>query len=183
MRGRGRPLGVYTYSILGVCSSWGVNGECANLTPVDATLWLCIQVNSYTPTSLGVIFSKDHDMANKGKVLVTGATGFVGRAVCKRLREDSAHELAGTTRKSNSEAGPEGVPLYCVPEIGPNTDWTQAVSNADIVIHLAARVHIMKEKSLNPFAAFHRVNSEGTKALATQAAAKGVKRFIFASSN
>ena len=115
------------------------------------------------------------------KILITGATGFVGRAVCKRLREDSAHELAGTTRKSNSEAGPAGVPLYCVPEIGPNTDWTQAVSNADIVIHLAARVHIIKEKSLDPFAAFHRVNSEGTKALATQAAAKGVKRFIFIS--
>ena len=115
------------------------------------------------------------------KILITGASGFVGRAVCKRLREDVKHELAGTTRGSNSEAGPEGVPLYCVPEIGPNTDWTQAVSNADIVIHLAARVHIMKEISVNPFAAFHRVNSEGTRALATQAAAAGVKRFIFIS--
>ena len=115
------------------------------------------------------------------KILITGASGFVGRAVCKRLREDGDHELAGTTRGSNSEAGPEGVPMYCVPEIGPSTDWAQAVSNADIVIHLAARVHIMKEKSLNPFAAFHQVNSEGTRALATQAATAGVKRFIFIS--
>jgi nucleoside-diphosphate-sugar epimerase len=115
------------------------------------------------------------------KILITGVSGFVGHAVCKRLREDSFHVLAGTTRGPNSEAGPERVPLYHIPDIGPNTDWTQAVSDAEIVIHLAARVHIMKEKSSDPCAEFHKVNSEGTKALAIQAAAAGVKRFVFIS--
>jgi nucleoside-diphosphate-sugar epimerase len=115
------------------------------------------------------------------KILITGVNGFVGQAVCKRLRQDGVHVLAGTTRQLNSDAGPERVPLYHVPEVGPETDWTQAVSGAEIVIHLAARVHIMKERSSNPFAAFRRVNSEGTKSLATQAAAAGVKRFVFIS--
>ncbi len=115
------------------------------------------------------------------KILITGVSGFVGQAVCKRLRQDGLHVLAGTTRQLNSDAGPERVPLYHVPEIGPETDWTQAVSGAEIVIHLAARVHIMKERSSNPFAAFRRVNSEGTKSLAIQAAAAGVKRFVFIS--
>ena len=115
------------------------------------------------------------------KILITGVNGFVGHAVCKRLRKDGLHVLAGTTRGLNSEAGPERVPMYHVPEMGPDTDWTQAVSNADIVIHLAARVHIMNEKSLNPFEEFHQVNSEGTRTLASQAAAAGVKRFVFIS--
>jgi nucleoside-diphosphate-sugar epimerase len=115
------------------------------------------------------------------KILITGVSGFVGQAVCKRLRQDGHHVLAGTTRKTSSDAGPERVPLYNVSEIGPETDWTQAISGAEIVIHLAARVHIMKERSSNPFAAFRRVNSEGTKALAEQASAAGVKRFVFIS--
>jgi nucleoside-diphosphate-sugar epimerase len=115
------------------------------------------------------------------KILITGVTGFVGQAVCKRLRLDGIHVLAGTTRQPDSDAGPELVPLYHVPEIGPETDWTQAVSGAEIVIHLAARVHIMKEQSSNPFTVFSRVNSEGTKALAEQAAEAGVKRFVFIS--
>jgi nucleoside-diphosphate-sugar epimerase len=115
------------------------------------------------------------------KILITGVNGFVGQAVSKRLRQDGLHVLAGTTRQPNSDAGPERVPLYHIPEIGPETDWTQAVSGAEIVIHLAARVHIMKERSSDPFGAFRRVNSEGTKAFAVQAAAAGVKRFVFIS--
>ena len=115
------------------------------------------------------------------KILITGIRGFVGQAVCARLRRDNLHMLAGTTREANSEAGPERVPLYHIPKIGPETDWTQAVSGAEIVIHLAARVHIMNDRSPNPFAAFRRVNSEGTKTLAIQAAAAGVKRFVYIS--
>ena len=115
------------------------------------------------------------------KILITGIRGFVGQAVCARLRQDNLHMLAGTTRAPNSEAGPERVPLYHIPKIGPETDWAQAVSGAEIVIHLAARVHIMKDRSPNPFAAFCRVNSEGTKTLAIQAAAAGVKRFVYIS--
>jgi nucleoside-diphosphate-sugar epimerase len=71
--------------------------------------------------------------------------------------------------------------MHYIPEIGPETDWTQAVSSANIVVHLAARVHLMKDKDIDPLAAYRRVNTEGTKALATQAAAAGVKRFVFVS--
>ena len=70
--------------------------------PLDATLWLCIQVNSYTPTSLGVIFSKDHDMANKGKVLVTGATGFVALHCIAELLKNG-YEVVGTLRTKSRE--------------------------------------------------------------------------------
>jgi nucleoside-diphosphate-sugar epimerase len=115
------------------------------------------------------------------KILITGTTGFVGRAVCQRLRQSADHMLTGTTRQADLGSGPERVPLYQIPEIGPDTDWTHAVSGADIVIHLAARVHVMKDRAPDPLAAYRRVNTEGTRKLAEQAAAAGVKRFIFIS--
>ncbi|MBT5941878.1 MAG: SDR family oxidoreductase [Rhodospirillaceae bacterium] len=114
------------------------------------------------------------------KILITGATGFVGQAVCKKLRE-GGHMLTGTTRTPDQGAGPERVPLYHIPEIGPDTDWSQAVSGADIVIHLAARVHVMKDRSPDPLADYRNVNTAGTRKLAQQAAAAGVKRFVFIS--
>jgi nucleoside-diphosphate-sugar epimerase len=115
------------------------------------------------------------------KIMITGANGFVGRALCKRLRQNGEHMLTGTTRNANLGAGPERVPMYHIPEISPDTDWSQAVSRADVVIHLAARVHVMKERAGDPLAEFRRINAAGTKTLATQAAAAGVKRFIFIS--
>ena len=114
------------------------------------------------------------------KILITGATGFVGQAVCKKLRE-GGHMLTGTTRTPDQGAGPERVPLYHIPEIGPDTDWSQAVSGADIVIHLAARVHVMKDRSPDPLADYRNVNTAGTRKLAQQATAAGVKRFVFIS--
>jgi len=114
------------------------------------------------------------------KILITGATGFVGQAVCKKLRE-GGHMLTGTTRTPDQGAGPERVPLYHIPEIGPDTDWSQAVSGADIVIHLAARVHVMKDRSPDPLADYRNVNTAGTRKLAQQAAAAGVQRLVFIS--
>jgi nucleoside-diphosphate-sugar epimerase len=114
------------------------------------------------------------------KILITGATGFVGQAVCKILREQG-HMLTGTTRNADQGAGPACVPLYHIPSIGPDTDWSQAVSGADIVIHLAARVHVMKDRSRDPLAEFRAVNTAGTLTLARKAAAAGIKRFVFIS--
>jgi len=114
------------------------------------------------------------------KILITGITGFVGTALCKQLRQND-HMLSGTTRTADLGAGPERVPLYHIPEIGPDTDWSQALSGAEIVIHLAARVHVMKDRVADPLVEFHRVNTDGTLRLAEQAAAAGVKRFIFLS--
>ena len=115
------------------------------------------------------------------RILITGANGFVGSAVCKYLRQSGYHMLTGTTRRSGLGVGPEGVPMYHVPEVGPDTDWSKAVSGADSVVHLAARVHVMKDRSVDPLAAFRRVNTEGTKVLAAQAATAGVKRFVYVS--
>ena len=88
------------------------------------------------------------------KILITGATGFIGQAVCKILRGENKsqpHMLTGTTRSPQLGAGPERIPLYHVPEIGPKTDWSQALSGANIVIHLAARVHVMNDRATDTF--------------------------------
>ena len=117
-------------------------------------------------------------------ILITGVTGFIGRAVCKKLREESQVQndmLTGTTRSPERGAGPERVPLYNIREIGPNTDWSQAISGADIVIHLAARVHIMHDTANDPLSEFRKVNTAGTINLAEQASKAGVRRFIFIS--
>ena len=74
------------------------------------------------------------------RILITGASGFIGRAVCKSLRV-SGYSLSGTTR------GPENIPLYYIREIGPDTDWSGPVAGADAIIHLAARVHVTRDTS------------------------------------
>ena len=114
------------------------------------------------------------------KVLVTGATGFVGQAVCRILRAEG-HTLTGVTRDKTLKRGPENIPLYYISDIGADTDWSQAVSGADMVVHLAARAHIMRESSNDPLAAFRGVNRDGTASLARAAAAAGVRRFVFLS--
>ena len=114
------------------------------------------------------------------KILITGATGFIATPLIRALREQG-HILSGTTRKTGVFSGTNGIPLHKVPEISENTDWSNIISGAEVVIHLAARVHIMKDQSRNPIEAFRRVNTLGTKSLALQAANAGIKRFIFLS--
>ena len=115
------------------------------------------------------------------KILITGATGFIATPLIRTLRE-KGHILSGTTRKTGVFSGTNGIPLHKVPEISENTDWSNIISGAEVVIHLAARVHIMKDQSRNPMEAFRCVNTLGTQALALQAANAGIKRFIFLSS-
>lgn len=66
--------------------------------------------------------------------------------------------------------------------LSAETNWTVALRSADQVVHLAARVHVMNDKSTDPLAEFRRVNVEGTANLARQAAAAGVRRFVCLSS-
>lgn len=73
-------------------------------------------------------------------------------------------------------------PLFEVGEIGPETDWSDALLGIDSIIHTAARVHVMNDMSINPLLEFRKVNVEGTLNLARQAAKAGVKKFIFLSS-
>lgn len=114
------------------------------------------------------------------KVLVTGATGFVGGALREGITREGFDVLAAVRAP---RATPDEIPnAHVIGDIGPETDWCAALSGVDAVVHLAARVHVMRDTSIDPLAAFRAVNTEGTLNLARQAADAGVKRFIFVSS-
>lgn len=108
-------------------------------------------------------------------VLVTGANGFVGRALCKQLKL-SGREVKQVVRNATS---PEQITIG---NMSGTTDWRPALQGCDTVIHLAARVHIMNDTATDPLAEFRQVNTEGTLNLARQAALCGIKRFVFMSS-
>lgn len=111
------------------------------------------------------------------RVLITGATGFIGSFLCKQLQKTKRnYRSAVRDHLANT------VHSIVIEDIDSQTDWGQALHGIDVVIHLAARTHIMNDTALDPFAEFRRVNIEGTLNLARQAAAAGVKRFIFISS-
>lgn len=77
---------------------------------------------------------------------------------------------------------PEGVERIVVGNLGPDTDWRQALAGADGVVHLAARVHLMRDDARNPLAVYREVNTAATLSLARQAAAAGIRRLVFLSS-
>ena len=113
------------------------------------------------------------------KVLVTGATGFIGSMLCVRLSE-AAREVIATSR---SRVEQPGIFYVASPELGPEADWTLALSGIDAVVHLAGRAHVTAEQTdAKTDQAYLRINAEGTRALAAQCAAAGVKHFIFLSS-
>lgn len=113
-------------------------------------------------------------------VLVTGANGFVGRALCGELLR-SGYSVLGAVRQNKKMSLPEGVRAVSVGSINSDTDWSGALAGCEVVVHLAARVHVMHDKANDPLAAFREVNVEGTLNLARQAVLAGVKRFVFIS--
>ena len=110
------------------------------------------------------------------KIAVTGANGFVGRAVCHALT--TAHH---TVRPLIRQADASWPQAKAVGAIHATTDWKEALHDIDCVVHCAARVHVMEETEPDPLAAFRAVNVWGTQRLAQEAAQNGVKRFIFLS--
>ena len=114
------------------------------------------------------------------KVLVTGATGFIGQALIKCLSNHD-FEITATTRQDNASLTPN-VRQIQVGDLLPSTDWSDALSGVNVVIHLAARVHIMNDDSGDPAAEFRKINTLGTLNLARQAAKLKVSRFIYLSS-
>jgi nucleoside-diphosphate-sugar epimerase len=115
-------------------------------------------------------------------ILITGATGFVGRFLCFRLLAEGWN-LRGTMLASESPASlVTGVEPVVINPLGSDIFWGAALAGVDTVIHLAARVHIMDDSVADPLAEFRRVNVEGTVHLAREAAKAGVKRFVFISS-
>ena len=113
-------------------------------------------------------------------ILVTGANGFVGSALCATLVQHG-HDVRGGVRRSDVVLNAK-ISRATVGEINSQTDWSAALAGVDAVIHLAARVHVMNETSIDPLEEFRRANVYGTEHLARTAAAHGVKRLIFVSS-
>lgn len=112
------------------------------------------------------------------RVLVTGATGFVGQALVARLTADGQRVRAAVRRAAPDLA----VEQVCVGDLGPHTDWDAVVAGQDVIVHAAARVHVMQERAADPLAEFRRTNVEGTLQLACRAVRAGVRRFVFVSS-
>jgi len=112
-------------------------------------------------------------------ILLTGASGFVGRAVLASLIQSRFVRVA--LRRPDAAGIPEGVDVFEA-SLSPDQDWIKALSGVSSVIHCAARVHVMNEEAADPLAEFRRVNVDGTLRLARQAAEAGVKRFVFVSS-
>ncbi|MEZ0246230.1 MAG: UDP-glucose 4-epimerase family protein [Methylophilaceae bacterium] len=108
-------------------------------------------------------------------LLITGIDGWIASALANRCRE-LGHTVRGSTRQRDSNG------IVGVGEINGDTDWSRAVAETEVVVHLAARVHMMSDYATDPLAAFREVNTIGTLNLATQAATAGVKRFVFLSS-
>ena len=112
-------------------------------------------------------------------VLATGANGFVGRAVCAQALARGM-TVRGTVRRPC--VLPAGAECQVLEGLGEQSDWRAALAGIDVVVHAAARVHVMADTAANPLEAFRRVNVQGTLNLARQAAFAGVRRFVFVSS-
>ncbi len=114
-------------------------------------------------------------------ILVTGATGFVGGALVPELLAKGC-KIKALVRK------PSGLPVEVkqvvvdLSEIEDEGAIKDAFSGVDVVVHAAARVHMMQDRSANPLAEFRKLNRDVTLALAELAADEGVKRFVFLSS-
>ncbi len=112
------------------------------------------------------------------RLLISGAGGFVGQAVCRRAAGRGL-AVRGAVRKEAQLGTAERV---LIGDMNDATDWSLALQDVDAVIHLAARVHVMKDTSADPLAEFRKVNVQGTENLARQAARFGVKRLVYVSS-
>jgi len=113
-------------------------------------------------------------------LLVTGANGFVGHELCAELIRGQ-YSVRAMVRDESSAKVPGCVDIQ-IAGIRPKTNWATALQDVDVVVHLAARVHVMRDTEADPLTAFRAVNVDGTLNLASQAAAAGVKRFVFISS-
>jgi UDP-glucose 4-epimerase len=113
-------------------------------------------------------------------ILVTGASGFVGRALLPRLAADG-YRVRATVRRPGTEL-PAGVHAVAIGDLTDEPDWRIVLAGVDAVVHLAARAHVLDERSPDAFALYRAANTLPTLRLAEAAAAAGVRRLVFVSS-
>jgi UDP-glucose 4-epimerase len=115
-------------------------------------------------------------------ILVTGANGFIGKSLCDFLVETDVNVFA-CVRDSKKDTRDKNISIISVGNIDRNTQWSHALEGVSVVVHLAARVHVMDKKQTNcPLDLYRELNVKGTENLAIQAAKSGVKRFVYISS-
>jgi nucleoside-diphosphate-sugar epimerase len=114
-------------------------------------------------------------------ILITGANGFIGHALCRRMLAEGYHVRGAVRDVTQMTALSSRVEGMQVGDIGPNTDWSEAFTDVDCVVHLAARVHVMNHNLEDSLAVYRYVNMAGTARLAKMAAAARVKRFVYLS--
>ncbi|MFL5522003.1 MAG: NAD-dependent epimerase/dehydratase family protein, partial [Gemmatimonadales bacterium] len=109
------------------------------------------------------------------RIAVTGGRGFVGRSLV-RLARDAGHETVLVSRSALGEAG-----VAAVGGLDDLRGLTAAFAGADVVVHLAARVHVLRDDAPDPLGAFRAVNVDGTRSVLAAANAAGVGRVVYAS--
>ncbi len=112
------------------------------------------------------------------RVLVTGASGFVGRTLCGALAQAGYRVRAAV--RDPMRAPPEAAETVTVGELGANTRWQEALEGVDLAIHLAARAHVMNDRDNDEV--YREANARGTQNFAAHCAAAGVRRLVFLSS-
>ena len=115
------------------------------------------------------------------RILITGASGFVGRALARHLVTHNAGEVVAMTRATTSHQVP-GAHYVAVGDLGARTNWHAEMAGVDTLVHAAARVHVLNDDAAISALEFERVNVLVTLDLARQAVAAGVRRFVFLSS-
>ncbi len=117
----------------------------------------------------------------ENKVLVTGAAGFVGNRLCPELEKRGWTVLAGVRKLAGAGPSLRRGRLVEIGDLDEQESWPELLSGCRAVVHLAGRVHIMRDRSADPLSQYLRTNTEATRRLAEAAAASGVRRFILVS--